>query len=223
MAGIGDFNGDTKPDFIIGLWPMGQAFVIFGSNEFPALMYLSSLNDTNGFKIIGPGSFGGPVAGVGDVNGDHLADFGVGRSDEYGCEVFLIFGARHFNATFDASGLDGSNGVKLVGLGGFGSNLAGAGSINHNGKSGVIVSAPYTGAGGFTGSAYVFFGADHFPPTLNISSLNGINGFEVVGPLYAALGYGLASIDNFARNAGPAIMIGAVLENTTYVILDASV
>jgi hypothetical protein len=184
-------------------------------------MNISNLNGENGFTIINlPAGSASSVAGIGDINGDHLSDIVVG------CGLmsiaFLIFGAKRFNATFDVQTLDGSNGVKLFGShgSGFGGAVSGTSSINHNNKSGVIVGAP--DAHQAAGSAFVFLGADHFPPELNTSILNGTNGFEITGPLNAQLGAGITSIDNFATNRGPAIVVGALLENTVYVILDAS-
>jgi hypothetical protein len=238
IAGIGDFNGDSKPDIVMGVWRLDvQAIVVFGANNFPAVFGTSDLNGKNGFIINGPNSFANSqqeIAGIGDVNGDSLADLGIGcwglTNSLCGTsgETFLVFGARHFNVTFNVSSLNGENGVKLIGPqagpqgSAFGAGLSELGSINNNGKASVIVGAMQTGANAATGSAYVFFGSNHFLPEIHASSLNGTNGFEIVGSTDAGLGSYVGGIDNLLGDGKPSIVVGALLEDTVYVILDAS-
>ena len=83
----GDVNGDTYDDLILaapgiddGGADAGGAYVVFGAATWTATFDLAGLTGANGFRIdgIAAGDFAGEdVAGVGDLNGDGLADLGV--------------------------------------------------------------------------------------------------------------------------------------------------
>src|SRR6185503_14898712 len=108
----------------------------------------------------------GAVAGAGDVNGDGYADVIVGASrydngqtDEGA--AFLFRGS----ASGIASANPSSPGVQMLesnlqdGVRGY--SVAGAGDVNGDGYSDVIVGAPYynSGQGVFEGAAFVFLGS----------------------------------------------------------------
>ena len=90
VASAGDVNGDGFDDLIIGAIladPNGDAsagvsYVVFGTDAgFGAVLELSSLDGTNGFKINGEAA--GDIRGrsddaAGDVSGDGFDDLIVG-------------------------------------------------------------------------------------------------------------------------------------------------
>ena len=143
VSSAGDVNGDGISDVIVGmpLWDNGQtnegrALVYRGS---PASVFLASLTAA----FYGPGGsehYGQRLAGAGDVNGDGYSD--------------VIIGDRKFGAS-DAGGVflhqGSANGLLTVpgwshlgtqASADYGFSVAGAGDVNGDGYSDVIVGAP---------------------------------------------------------------------------------
>jgi hypothetical protein len=158
--------------------------------SFPAVVNLSSLNGSNGFRISGEAvnhHVGGSLSPAGDVNGDGFDDVIIGDSSSGGFAgaAYVVFGkASGFPANFVDSNVDGSNGFKIAGnVGYFGGTVAGAGDVNGDGFDDLIIGATGVHVNGYdSGAAYVVFGkASGFGAAFDISSLNGSNGFEIDG------------------------------------------
>ena len=203
MSGAGDINGDGIDDIIIGApfagpngnRDAGQSYVIFGSRKgFSASLNLSSLNGSNGFAINGIAvgdSSGGSVSAAGDVNGDGIADIIIGarQASAHGAasagQTYVIYGSRNgFSPSINLSSLNGSNGFAINGIKRLdysGSSVSGAGDINGDGIADLIIGASSRAAilsGANQG--YVVFGKrGGFGATLDLSSLNGSNGFII--------------------------------------------
>ncbi len=93
-AGIGDVNGDGRADFLIGApgadsgastGQEGEAYVLYGKSSIgaPAQIDITNLTPSLGVRIRGVQAtsfLGGSVAGLGDFNGDGIADFAVSAS-----------------------------------------------------------------------------------------------------------------------------------------------
>jgi len=71
VAGVGDVNGDSYDDVLVGAPGGNYAKLYFGGSPFDTLADLRFAPEPQGF-------FGYSVAGGGDVNGDGYSDLAIG-------------------------------------------------------------------------------------------------------------------------------------------------
>jgi hypothetical protein len=184
VSSAGDINGDGIDDLIIGASGAGQSYVVFGSKKvFDASFNLSSLNGSNGFAINGNGTdlLGTSVSTAGDINGDGIDDLIIGAPGTG--QSYAVFGSKKvFDASFNLSSLNGSNGFAIKGnaadFSGF--SVSTAGDINSDGIDDLIIGAPSSASG--AGQSYVVFGSSKgFSKSFDLSSLDGSKGFAING------------------------------------------
>ena len=194
VSNAGDVNGDGFSDVIVDT-VSGSSYVVFGkASGFDASMSLSALNGRNGFRLDGVTAddfSGSSISNAGDVNGDGFDDVIIGAAGadpngNYSGSSYVVFGnATGFNGELELSDLDGSNGFRLDGVTAddfSGSSVSNAGDVNGDGFDDVIIGAVGADPNGnySAGSSYVVFGrASGFEAVLNLSSLNGSNGFRL--------------------------------------------
>ena len=201
VSSAGDVNGDSFDDVIIGAFSSnsgeGESYVVFGSNSgFAPSLELSSLNGTNGFTINGidtGDNSGISVSSAGDVNGDNIDDLIIGGrfADPNGNssgETYVVFGSNSgFTASFNLSSLNGTNGFTIDGIDAgdnSGRAVSSAGDINGDTFDDLIIGAPQADLNGDSnvGESYVVFGSNSgFASSLELSSLDGTNGFTLKG------------------------------------------
>ena len=132
------------------------------------------------------------VSSAGDVNGDSFDDLLIGApyadpNGEASGESYVIFGkASGYSSSFELSSLDGSNGFTVNGnsLGdSSGYPVSAAGDVNGDGFADILLGAVQADQNGeASGSVYVIFGGSHGGnATLEVSALDGSNGFEIQG------------------------------------------
>jgi len=166
IAGAGDVNGDGYADVVIGA-PFGTCNA--GSEFGCVYVYVGASNaGTSGLSLLatipGPQSssyFGSSVAGAGDVNGDGLGDIVVGAPQANSGQgyAYVYEGSFPSSTSFVIMG-------PAFDTNQLGSAVAGAGDVNGDGFSDVIIGSP--GAVSGDGLAQIFPG--------------GLNGVDVSAP-----------------------------------------
>jgi hypothetical protein len=235
VSSAGDVNGDGFDDLIIGaantdpngIRYAGQSYVVFGSNSgFGAGLDLSTLNGSNVFAINGIAAGDGSglsVSSAGDVNGDGFDDLIIGAlgADPNGINLagqsYVVFGSNSgFGAGLDLSTLNGSNGFAINGIAAFdvsGRSVSSAGDVNGDGFDDLIIgaSASPNGIDG-AGQSYVVFGSNSgFGANLNLSALNGSNGFAINGIAAGdSSGYSVSSAGDVNGDGFDDLIIGAI-------------
>ncbi|PXW89874.1 FG-GAP repeat protein [Nitrosomonas sp. Nm84] len=235
VSSAGDVNGDGFDDVLVGAYRAepngevsGSSYVVFGkAGGFDAVMNVSSLDGTNGFRLDGvaEGDWSGrSVSNAGDVNGDGFGDviigaFGAdpdGSYTGYSGSSYVVFGrASGFDATMNLSGLDGTNGFRLDGVEAgdrSGRSVSSAGDVNGDGFDDVLVGAPEAHPNGelHIGASYVVFGkASGFNATMNLSSLDGNDGFRLDGRGESGFfGYAVSSAGDVNSDGFDDLIIG---------------
>ncbi|MEH2290991.1 beta strand repeat-containing protein, partial [Nostoc sp.] len=208
VSNAGDINNDGIDDLIIGAIitspngkdEAGQSYVVFGGTDVGSggTLNVSSLDGTNGFAINGiveDGHLGYSVSNAGDINNDGIDDLIIGArkfypesyNDDPG-QSYVVFGGTDVGSggTLDLSDLNGNNGFIINGIAedsNSGSFVSDAGDINNDGIDDLIISSKYAFRNGkdFVGQSYIVFGGTNLGSggTLNLSDLNGTNGFLI--------------------------------------------
>ena len=194
-SSVGDINGDSIDDFIIGApgaqnqagESSGVSYVIFGKDtgSFDADFDFNTLDGTNGFVINGLAErdkFGSSVSAAGDINGDGIGDVIIGAVDvptngPITGASYVIFGkdttlegADLFDANFDPGALNGLNGFVINNFDdnqGLGTSVSSAGDVNNDMFDDIVV----TSNTGNSGVGVVIFGQPFFEPIVNLADI----------------------------------------------------
>lgn len=179
LAGLGDINGDSVLEWIVGArtndfngTDAGRAYVYSGSNPVPLYMFHGEVPLDR---------FGWRVANGGDVDSDGFNDILIGapRSHE---------GAVDAGKVYLYSGFDGSLVYTFLGeqvSNHMGIALGEAGDVNNDGFGDLLIGAPFhNGINTSTGRVYLYSGLDGSLMDL----WSGVTYYEQLGTAVGALG-----------------------------------
>ena len=176
-ASFSDLNNDQKDDLLlIGGSLSGEIrnlinYNIFGNDNPPAIFNITDINGDNGFSVNDNNLSLVSFFFEKNINDDEFQDLafiGTLESDEIRTKV--IFGNSSYPVNLDISVLDGNNGFVVEGQ-----NILTGESIDvNNDKIEDLAFIDNTSP-----TIHVLFGSKNFPPTVDLKTLDGNNGFSL--------------------------------------------
>ncbi len=189
VSGLGDFNGDGIADLAVGdpfldtgMFNGGGAYVVYGHTSALNQLPLTNLDPGHGAVISGSafGDFVGGFQGLknaGDMNGDGFDDLLLGSSSAKA--GYVVFGRPDQPSSISA--LDGNNGFTIGNS--YSRALVGGSDFNGDGYGDILI--------GSENKASVIFGHQgNFTPQIQVSTLDGTNGFTISGAITVLAGGG---------------------------------
>jgi Ca2+-binding RTX toxin-like protein len=187
----------------------------------------ANITAARGFVINGAAAndlSGYSVSGIGDIDGNGVDDILVGalQADpggrtNAGTSYVILGRAGGYASPVDLGALNGTNGFAIRGVAAVdysGTSVKGIGDVNGDGRADFVIGAPWadSAGGANAGAAYVVFGrAGGFGAAgLDLSSLNGTNGFVIRGQAGGdGLGFAVSAAGDLNNDGRADLVVGA--------------
>jgi hypothetical protein len=231
---IGDINGDSHLDFLIG-YPLASKCSVYlgnGGDNFNSIVTTTG----ESFEIVGDPYDGGGLLGwssvrIGDLNGDGFDEIVV--SAIYASTIYVLYGKGEFTQnSIKLKELQPGNGFRIIGRSGetnFGIALALLHDFRKGSRSDLAITAQRPSDA--QNVIYILFGsvllndkniADiHIDRIMNNASVC----FRIISPLFSYAGFSIAGIGDINRDGYDDLAIGSVpyfrgryAEQVTYVV-----
>jgi hypothetical protein len=192
---------------------------------------INPVSITDGTGMVVPGTTN--VSSAGDLNGDGYDDLviGVYAADPSGKNnagsTYIVFGHAGFTTAPDLSVVDGTHVVRIDGEkagDGNGWSVAGAGDVNGDGYSDLIVSSHQVvtaspGNPGVPGEAYVIYGhEDGFAAHIDLSTVKAEDGFKIDGLGSMGFGMTVSSAGDVNGDGYADLAISDYAKSATYIV-----
>ena len=231
VAAVADFDGDGFEDFLIGDpgdTGDGQAYIVFGDAEgLSGDVDLDTLAAGDGIKIVSPftdDQLGMAVSAIGDINGDGFADVMIGApgtSPEYQYIYTRFDGYTRFYTTYIPVTYTYTYTVYTSDGGTYTEQRTYQGGYNtyQSYYYGTAIQYTYTRTRNDAGVAYVIFGTDADPETVDVSAL-GSSGLTVIGPDFGGqTGSRISGAADFDGDGKPDVLINGTATNAAVHVL----
>lgn len=231
LGTLGDLNGDGKAEILIGTPDStaggansGAVYVVYGKSTTTAVNLANVAAGVGGFRITGVAGddAGAAVSGLGDVNGDGLADILIGapRSDS----AYVVFGKADTAEVDLADVANGVGGYHIIAenVGDLDTmSVAGGADLNRDGIADLVIGASANAEGGANaGAVYVVWGGGSKTVDLALVA-QGIGGAKVVGAAGSLTGASVAITGDINGDGTVDLMIGAPGSGESAYILNA--
>jgi len=202
VTDLGDFNGDSYPDFAVGAlqagYNDGHVFIYFGGPELDNIVDLILYGDNEN------SNFGVCVNGAGDLNADGFDDIiigsGISSSNDKKCKIY--FGGSNPDTIADKVIYGGASNSQH-----FSFRVSGAGDVNNDGFDDVVI-GDY-GYNNNSGEAYIYFGGAEMDTVCDI-----VLSPNVVSPVYGgAFGSPVEQAGDINNDGFDDVIIGSPWEN----------
>jgi len=197
LSGAGDVNGDGYQDIVASSQTnssfTGRVYVYIGGNFISNMPYIS-LSGAGANNV-----FGSSISGAGDVNSDGFDDIVVGAygHNNYAGQAYIYYGGSIMDIYADIYFAGDAVNARV------GTSVSGAGDVNKDGYSDVIVGAP--GYNVETGKTYVLYGGAFMDNVADVT-MRGDTAFNYFGTSVSGAGDfngdGFADFISGANNFG---------------------
>lgn len=192
---VPDVNGDGIDDLLVGAMSgvsgNGEAYLVMGSaTGFPAQFDIntSGVTQTTFSAPSGPNLSTHQVVNIGDFNGDHINDMLIVPT--FNSTAYIVYGIQgDFPSSVDLTNLVASGGGVAINVGAFSTSIdAGTylGDVNGDGIADILI-AEVTTFPTTQNKFVVVFGSNNPSSNIDLSTMNGNNGFVLSAPSHSSI------------------------------------